>query len=73
MEQFTQENIENMLRSLSDEKQLNLGKVAQPLRVALCGTTVSIPIFDAVSMLGKEKTIARIDITLKKFGTGKND
>ena len=67
MAQFTEEAIENMLRSLAEEKQLGLGKVAQPLRVAICGTTVSPPIFDSVNMLGKEKTLARIDITLKKF------
>ena len=65
MEQFSQENIETMLRSLAEEKQVGLGKVAQPLRVAICGTTVSLPIFDSVQMLGKEKTLARIDTTLK--------
>ncbi len=69
MEQFTVENIENMLRCLAGQKQVGLGKVAQPLRVAICGTTVSPPIFDSVEMLGKENTLARIDITLKKFGT----
>ncbi len=69
MEQFTVENIENMLRSLAEEREVGLGKVAQPLRVAICGTTISAPIFDSVEMLGKENTLARIDITLKKFGT----
>jgi glutamyl/glutaminyl-tRNA synthetase len=69
MEQFTQQNIEQMLRSLAEEKQLGLGKVAQPLRVAICGTTVSLPIFDSVQMLGKSRTLARIDGTLKKFAT----
>ena len=69
MEQITVENVENMLRGLAEEKQVGLGKVAQPLRVAICGTTVSMPIFDSVEMLGKENTLTRIDITLKKFGT----
>jgi len=68
MEQFTVENIENLLRSLAEQKQVGLGKIAQPLRVAICGTTISPPIFDSVEMLGKEDTLARIDITLKKFG-----
>jgi glutamyl-tRNA synthetase len=66
-EQFSQENIEVMLRSLAEEKHVGLGKVAQPLRVALCGTTISLPIFDAVQMLGKEKTLERIGKTLKRF------
>ncbi len=66
MEQFTEKAIEDMLRGLAKEKRVGLGKVAQPLRVAICGTTISLPIFDSVEMLGKEKTLARIDNTLKK-------
>jgi glutamyl-tRNA synthetase len=41
--------------------QLGLGKVAQPLRVAVTGTTVSPPIFESLEMLGKDRTLARID------------
>ncbi|MCP4259148.1 MAG: glutamate--tRNA ligase [Planctomycetes bacterium] len=67
MEQLTEQGIEDMLRCLAEEKQVGLGKVAQPLRVAICGTTVSLPIFESVQMLGKENTLLRIDITLKKF------
>jgi len=67
-EQFTVKHIEDMLRCLAAEKQVGLGKVAQPLRVAICGTTISTPIFDSVQMLGKEKTLARIDNALKKVG-----
>lgn len=67
IEQFTGANIENMLRGLAEEKQLGLGKVAQPLRVAITGSTVSPPIFDSVELLGKQKTLNRIDRPLKKF------
>ena len=69
MDEFTEQAVEDMLRSLAGEKQVGLGKVAQPLRVALCGTTISLPIFDSVRMLGKEKTLNRIDNTLRKFRT----
>lgn len=69
MEQFTIENIETVLRSLAEEKGVGLGKVAQPVRVAICGTTISLSIFDSVQMLGKEKTLERIENTLKKFST----
>jgi glutamyl-tRNA synthetase len=62
--QITAQNTEEMLRNLAEEKHVSLGKVAQPLRVALCGSTVSISIFEAVEMLGKDKTLARIDNTL---------
>jgi len=68
IEEITEENIERMLRSLAEESGVGLGKVAQPLRVAICGNTISPPIFDSVQMLGKENTLARIDAALKKFG-----
>ncbi len=69
MEELTEQAIETMLRGLAQEKQVGLGKVAQPLRVALCGTTISLPIFDSVRMLGRANTLKRIDDTLKKFAT----
>jgi glutamyl-tRNA synthetase len=59
--------IEEMLRRLAEARQVGLGKVAQPLRVALCGTTISLPIFDSVNLLGRERTLQRIDLTLERF------
>jgi len=73
IEPFNKDSIESMLRSLADQKQIGLGKIAQPLRVAITGTTISPPIFDSVEMLGKEKTLSRINITLKKFAGIPND
>jgi len=67
MDKITEQAVEDMLRGLAEEKQLGLGKIAQPLRVAICGTTISLPIFDSVRLLGKENTLARIDNTLRKF------
>ena len=67
MDRFSEERIEDMLRTLAEDKQLGLGKVAQPLRVAICGNTISPPIFDSVQMLGKEETLKRIDDALEKF------
>jgi glutamyl-tRNA synthetase len=67
MQEFTEQGIEEMLRSLANQHNVGLGKVAQPLRVAITGSTVSPPIFDSVQLLGKQNTLARIDITLKKF------
>ena len=65
--ELTPEAIETLLRKLAEEKQVGLGKVAQPLRVAICGNTISPPIFDAVDMLGMNITLKRIQITLEKF------
>jgi len=60
-------SIEKLLRDLAEEKQVGLGKVAQPLRVAICGNTISLPIFDAVDILGMAEVQERIKITLGKF------
>ncbi len=68
LEEVTAESVENLLRGLAEEKQVGLGKVAQPLRVGICGNTVSPPIFDAVQMLGMETTQKRIAQTLEKYG-----
>jgi len=68
MDPLTEHGIEEMLRGLAEERRVGLGKVAQPLRVALCGTTISLPIFDSVSLLGQERTLRRIDLTLERFG-----
>jgi glutamyl-tRNA synthetase len=53
--------IESAINAYCAEKQLGLGKVAQPLRVAVSGGTISPPIFESLEFLGKEKTLARID------------
>jgi glutamyl-tRNA synthetase len=67
MQEFNEQGIEEMLRSLAEEHKVGLGKVAQPLRVAITGTTVSPPIFDSVQLLGREQTLKRIDNTVQKF------
>ncbi|MHC4589300.1 MAG: hypothetical protein ACYTAQ_08160, partial [Planctomycetota bacterium] len=38
-----------------------LGKVAQPLRIAVTGGTVSPAIFDTLAILGRDPVVARID------------
>jgi glutamyl-tRNA synthetase len=53
--------IESALNAYGAEKQLGLGKIAQPIRVAVSGGTISPPIFESLEFLGKEKTLARID------------
>ncbi len=45
----------------------NLGKVAQPLRIAISGGTVSPPIFDTLAILGKDSVIARVKRCLFVF------
>ena len=59
--QWHAHDIEEAVKRYCEEKQLGLGNVAQPIRVAISGTTVSPPIFQSLEFLGKERTLGRID------------
>ena len=52
--------LEAAVRTFVDETGLKLGKVAQPLRAALTGRTVSPPVFDVMAILGRDEALARI-------------
>jgi len=52
--------IHNVIADLADEHGLKLGKVAQPLRVAVCGGAVSPPIDSTLELVGKSRALARI-------------
>jgi glutamyl-tRNA synthetase len=58
---WTHTAIETAINAYCAEKQLGLGKVAQPIRVAVSGGTISPPIFQSLEFLGKERTMARIE------------
>jgi len=58
--------MEHAFRALAEQRGLGLGKLAQPVRVAVTGTTVSPPLFETIALLGKERTLRRIDAALEK-------
>jgi len=57
--------IEEAVKQYCEQKELGLGNVAQPIRVAISGTTISPPIFQSLEFLGKERTMRRIDRCLE--------
>jgi glutamyl/glutaminyl-tRNA synthetase len=58
---FSHTALEQTIQQYGEQKQLGLGKIAQPLRVAVSGGTVSPPIFQSLEMLGRTRTLRRID------------
>jgi glutamyl-tRNA synthetase len=48
------------LHDLANERGLGLGKIAQPLRVALTGSTVSPPIDATLELIGRDRVLARL-------------
>jgi glutamyl-tRNA synthetase len=64
---FTHVEIEKVFNSLIAEKGLKLGKLAQPVRVALTGGTVSPGIFEVLEVMGMGKAIKRIEGAIRKI------
>jgi len=60
--------LEGVVKQYCDAKGVGLGNVAQPVRVAISGTTVSPPIFQSIEFLGRERTLARIDRCIASVG-----
>ncbi len=55
------EKLEEIVRTFAEAEDLKLGKVAQPLRVALTGRKISPSVFEMMVQLGKEESIARLE------------
>jgi glutamyl-tRNA synthetase len=64
------EAIEVALRRIVDEQDVKPKQVFQPIRVALTGTTVSPGIFESLAAIGREETLARLDLALRKAESG---
>ena len=58
---FSQKGLESVLLRFVEEKQIKLGKIAQPLRVALTGKTASPGLFEVMEVLGKKKVLKRLN------------
>lgn len=67
LEEFKKETLEHCLRGLVERKRIGFGKLAQPLRVAITGRTVSAGLFETMELLGKEKTLKRLAHCLHTF------
>jgi glutamyl/glutaminyl-tRNA synthetase len=65
VEPWQAHHIEEAVKQYCERKELGLGNVAQPIRVAISGTTISPPIFQSLEFLGKDRTIRRIDRCLE--------
>lgn len=58
---FSTENVENRVKAWMTENEIGMGKIMQPLRLSLVGSLKGPHLFDIISIIGKEETIARIN------------
>ena len=61
---WVRESIHDLIAATADALDVKMGGIAQPLRVAVSGTSVSPPIDLTLEILGQEKTMLRIDQAL---------
>jgi glutamyl-tRNA synthetase len=58
---WTPENLEQVLRALAEQRNVAAGKIFQPIRIALTGGTVSEPVHELLSVVGKEAALRRLE------------
>jgi glutamyl-tRNA synthetase len=61
LEPWNAEAIEQALRELADEQELKPRKAFQPIRLAITGRLVSPPLFESMELLGRERSLARLE------------
>jgi glutamyl-tRNA synthetase len=67
---WTATTIHASIQALSEKSGAGLGKIAQPLRVAVSGGSVSPPIDQTLAVLGREQTLARLKRAITYTGRG---
>jgi len=60
LQAWTADAIQSCLEGVCERMGVGMGKVAQPIRVAVSGTTVSPPIGETLEFLGRQKTLQRV-------------
>jgi glutamyl-tRNA synthetase len=65
--EFKRDPLDQALRTAAQELGLKAGQMFQPIRVAVCGRKNAPPLFETLEVLGKEKTLARIEQAVRKL------
>ncbi|MCL2185470.1 MAG: glutamate--tRNA ligase, partial [Treponema sp.] len=61
------EKAESFIKAEAEKREVKLGDLMMPLRVAITGSRVSPPLFGSLRLLGAERSIERIEKALKKL------
>jgi glutamyl-tRNA synthetase len=68
LDNFIAPEIEKAFMSIVEKFNTKLGNIAQPVRVAITGKTESPGIFEVLEIVGKEKTLKRLEKAIKTIG-----
>jgi len=72
LETWTAESVHDEVHAVAEEFGVGLGKVAQPIRIAVAGVAVSPPIDETLAILGKTETVKRIERLLEHLNEDRN-
>jgi glutamyl-tRNA synthetase len=56
------------LEAIGAERGLKLGKAQAPVRVAITGRTVGLPLFESLEVFGRDRTMARLQVAVDRLG-----
>ncbi|MGA8869323.1 MAG: glutamate--tRNA ligase [Candidatus Sulfotelmatobacter sp.] len=65
--EFKHDPLDQALRAAAQELGIKAGQMFQPIRVAVCGRKNAPPLFETLEVLGKERTLARIEQAVVKI------
>ncbi len=67
LEDFSSENVNNLLKEFCAKHSLKPKDVFMPLRLMICGKSASPPLFETMAVLGKERIRTRLRCAIEKF------
>jgi glutamyl-tRNA synthetase len=65
LQDFSHDALEAIFRAITQKHGIKLGALAQPVRVAMTGGTESPGIFEVLEVMGREKTLSRLDRAIR--------
>ncbi|GAA0426253.1 glutamate--tRNA ligase [Acrocarpospora corrugata] len=66
--EWTAAELKAALEAVGEARGLKLGKVQAPVRVAVTGRTVGLPLFESLEVLGRERSLGRMRAALERLG-----
>jgi glutamyl-tRNA synthetase len=68
VEPFDSAHLEQAVKSFAEQRSLQMAQIVHPLRVALTGKGIGFGLFDTLSILGRERSVVRIEAALARNG-----
>ncbi|HTN04882.1 MAG TPA: glutamate--tRNA ligase [Planctomycetaceae bacterium] len=65
-ESFATADLDHLVHRFVEKQGIKIGQIIHPLRLATTGRTVGIGLFEALSLIGRERCLRRIDVVLEK-------